>query len=481
MSPEACRGEEIGHAGDLYSLGVSWWFMLTGQYPFQAANLHGLLYKHISEALPPPTGLFDHVPEPVVKLVYQCLAKEATDRPESAQRLVEAIEALPAQGLLIPRDARELIGAGQSTPGVGGSTTAATLVSGNATAATVVSGGGAQNDATAATALAGAGKTIASDLSPQGAVAATVVANLGPQDGSAATANTIISPATAAAQAATLIQPAPAASGGGKGGLIAVMVVVVLALAGAGVWFATRGTPAPAPAQPVAAASTPAAVVISPKPVMSEPGTTLPTPASTDDPVKPGDQHATGASTAEPAETTTTAAVAPVVTPPANPPKPVEVPKPDPPKPVEVPKSDPPKPVEVPKPEPPKPVEVPKSDPPKPVEVPKPEPPKPIDTSAFDQALAAHSWKPAKSAADALPEPAQSDAHARLRKAASAQLIATMKTARKLFDDQRYAEAAKMLAGDMEAYPFADPDIAKLFVSLAKSVRQAAQDAQEHP
>jgi eukaryotic-like serine/threonine-protein kinase len=492
MSPEACRGEEIGHAGDLYSLGVSWWFMLVGQYPFQAANLHGLLYKHISEPLPPPTGLFDHVPPPIVKLVYQCLAKDAADRPSSAQRLVEAIESLPAQGLLIPRDARELIAAGSGGPSPGGATTAATLVSGKVdqTAATVVGGNASPNDATAATALANAGRTVAADLSPQGAVAATVVANLGPQP-SAATANTIISPSTAAAQAATIVQTTQAPAPSGKGGLIAGVVVAVLALGGAAAWFATRSPaePAPKPADPlVATASTTATPP--PKPVMAPvvvpvTGVQTTTPTPVGEAPKP---------VAAPDPVQTTPTVAAVVTPPPEPPKPIETPKPvepksEPPKPVIEPQAeptkpvvaDPPKPVIEPQADPPKPVEQPKPEPPKPIEAPKPEPPKPIDTSAFDQALSAKNWKAAKSAADALPAPAQSDAQTKLSKAASAQLKSTMLAARPLVANKQYAEAAKMLTADIDAFSVADAPTQDIYRKLAVSVRQAAQEAQENP
>jgi hypothetical protein len=144
------------------------------------------------------------------------------------------------------------------------------------------------------------------------------------------------------------------------------------------------------------------------------------------------------------------------------------------------PKPEPPKPVEQPKPEPPKPVEQPKPEPPKPVVEPKPEPPKPIDTSAFDGLLAAKDWAAAKTAADALPEPARTDANGRLTRSANAHLVATMKAARPLFDEGRFAESAQMLAKEMAAVPIAEPKIREAFVNLAKSVRQAAKQAEEN-
>ncbi len=427
MSPEACRGEEIGHAGDLYSLGVSWWFMLTGQYPFQAANLHGLLYKHISESLPPPTGLFDHVPEPIVKLVYQCLEKDASKRPASALRLVEAIESLPAQGLLIPRDARELIGAGTGGASPGGATTAATMVAGgtvNRTAATIVNDGSRKaQEATAPTAMPAAGRTIASDLSPQGAVAATVVANFAPQQGIEATAPTVV----------------PAASSG-KGGMIAAVVIAVVLLGAGGAFFALQSSrPVPtSPPPPEQPQPKPVAVVIPTKPV--EPPKPIPEPEP--DTPKPVEQP-------QPIAVVTTPAKPPV-------PKPPTVPT-----------------------EAPKPTVV--TEPPKPVEQPKPEPPKPVDTSAFDAALAAKDWKAAKAAADALPEAARADAGLKLAKEADAQLVATMKAAKVLYDAGKYQESFATLAAEVPVASYANKPVREQFVKLASRVRDTAKQAQENP
>jgi outer membrane biosynthesis protein TonB len=142
-----------------------------------------------------------------------------------------------------------------------------------------------------------------------------------------------------------------------------------------------------------------------------------------------------------------------------------------------------PKPVDEPKPVPPKPVDEPKPEP-KPVDQPKPEPPKAIDTSAFDKALAAREWANAKAEADALPDPARSDAKAKLTKAANSQLIATMRAAKPVYDQQRYAECAAMLGKEAATMDCADPDTRSKFIALVKAVRQAAKDAkdaQENP
>lgn len=56
MSPEQCRGEKIDGQSDLYSLGVCFYEMMTGNIPFKADSAAGILVKHIQEPVPHLTG-----------------------------------------------------------------------------------------------------------------------------------------------------------------------------------------------------------------------------------------------------------------------------------------------------------------------------------------------------------------------------------------------------------------------------------------
>jgi serine/threonine-protein kinase len=95
MCPEQARGEEMDNRGDLYSVGIILYEVLTGQLPFSGRSTMDVLLAQATED-PPPFSLVarDHgVPETVEQVVQMCLAKSPADRPRNARELNELYEA----------------------------------------------------------------------------------------------------------------------------------------------------------------------------------------------------------------------------------------------------------------------------------------------------------------------------------------------------------------------------------------------------
>ncbi|MDR3403063.1 MAG: protein kinase [Chthoniobacter sp.] len=88
-SPEQMQERELDGRSDIYSLGVSMWFMLTGRVPFG-----GPLAQVMSQQLnmEPPFATLRHVPPQVVALLRKMLSKNPDERPPSAAALRKVLE-----------------------------------------------------------------------------------------------------------------------------------------------------------------------------------------------------------------------------------------------------------------------------------------------------------------------------------------------------------------------------------------------------
>jgi hypothetical protein len=94
MSPEQAAGErEIDGRSDLYSLGIVGYQMLTGELPFSAPTVAGILMKQITEVAPDVRSLRGDVPEDLALAVSRCLEKDPQNRWPTADGLRRALEA----------------------------------------------------------------------------------------------------------------------------------------------------------------------------------------------------------------------------------------------------------------------------------------------------------------------------------------------------------------------------------------------------
>lgn len=95
MSPEQAAGEPIDHRSDLYSLGVTAFFALTGQLPFDAPTAAGTLALQLTQSAPPVTTLRDAVPQELARAVDRCLVQDPDERFSSGEELAAAIGVSP--------------------------------------------------------------------------------------------------------------------------------------------------------------------------------------------------------------------------------------------------------------------------------------------------------------------------------------------------------------------------------------------------
>ena len=80
MSPEQARGLKIDHRSDIYSLGLVFYEMLTGQTAFKG-GYEAIVHQQIFQSPPPPRQLNLRVPKALDDLVMRMIEKDPDDRP----------------------------------------------------------------------------------------------------------------------------------------------------------------------------------------------------------------------------------------------------------------------------------------------------------------------------------------------------------------------------------------------------------------
>jgi serine/threonine-protein kinase len=92
ISPEQARNpREADTRSDIYSLGCTLFFMLTGRPPFADGSVLQKLLLHQSEAPPDVRALRSEVPEPLAGIVATMLAKRPEDRFQNPTELAAAL------------------------------------------------------------------------------------------------------------------------------------------------------------------------------------------------------------------------------------------------------------------------------------------------------------------------------------------------------------------------------------------------------
>lgn len=91
MSPEQIRGEAIDARSDLYSLGVLFYELLTGQRPFQGETHHAIEMQHVSTPAPDPAALDPSLPAELCDIVAYLMEKNPDDRYQSADAIVDVL------------------------------------------------------------------------------------------------------------------------------------------------------------------------------------------------------------------------------------------------------------------------------------------------------------------------------------------------------------------------------------------------------
>ena len=91
-SPEQLRGDQLDVRADIYSVGATIYYLLTGKAPFDDPNVIRLVTQ-VAQEMPPSLRIArPEVPADLADVVMRCLAKRPADRYQTYEALRDALE-----------------------------------------------------------------------------------------------------------------------------------------------------------------------------------------------------------------------------------------------------------------------------------------------------------------------------------------------------------------------------------------------------
>ncbi len=92
MSPEQSMGAESDNRGDIYSLGVILFELLSGKAPYEGDSTVAILMKHVNDPIPSITEHVPALPAAADAIIARALAKSPEDRYQSVEAFLQDLE-----------------------------------------------------------------------------------------------------------------------------------------------------------------------------------------------------------------------------------------------------------------------------------------------------------------------------------------------------------------------------------------------------
>lgn len=92
LAPEICEGKPPTVQSDIYSIGVTFFELLTGRLPFEEGHAVDIAISHIKKSFPSTSKYSPNVPKEIDRIILKACKKNPKDRYKSAEEMLAAIK-----------------------------------------------------------------------------------------------------------------------------------------------------------------------------------------------------------------------------------------------------------------------------------------------------------------------------------------------------------------------------------------------------
>ncbi len=92
LAPEVCAGKPATYQSDIYSLGVTFFQLVTGRLPYEQGHAIDIAIAHIKKPFPSVTKFNPEISKEIDKIIQKACKKNLKDRYKSADEMLNALK-----------------------------------------------------------------------------------------------------------------------------------------------------------------------------------------------------------------------------------------------------------------------------------------------------------------------------------------------------------------------------------------------------
>jgi hypothetical protein len=116
MSPEQAMGDPLDERSDIFSLGTTFFYLLSGRLPFQGTTVAAVLVQIAQQDAPRLTDVAPQVPTPLAVIIQRMMARQREERYQDVGVILEDLASYERRGLLSSFPSGSFVAAPPPTP-----------------------------------------------------------------------------------------------------------------------------------------------------------------------------------------------------------------------------------------------------------------------------------------------------------------------------------------------------------------------------